>query len=120
MLQCLKCFTQNEDDAKFCKECGKTVSPFAIETGNREQVVLTIIGFFLATVPFINYIIYELFGYGSMVGYLATFLNFLGACIPLLIAIFIKNMGVKVTLFILGGLLILRSLYFLIYGAMYY
>ena len=119
MLQCHKCYEQNEDEAMFCKRCGNAVSPFAIENGNRDQIVLTIIGFFLVFQPVFRWICYELFGYNDVIFYLICFISVISACIPLFIAIFIKNMGVKITLFIIGGLLILRSLYDLISGFMY-
>ncbi len=122
MIQCNKCYVQNDEDALFCKKCGETVSVFAIKPSNKSQVILTIIGFFLVFQSLFMGLVYQLFGYGfgEVLSYFSYFISFLGVCLPILIAIFIQNKGVKIALFILGGLMVLRFLYQLIFGFGYY
>lgn len=122
MIQCKQCYVQNDEDAMFCKKCGETVSVFAIKPSNKSQVILTIIGFFLVFQSLFLGLMYQLLGYsfGEVISYFSSFVSFLAVCLPILIAIFIKNKGVKITLFILGGIMVLRFLYLSIVGYGYY
>jgi len=115
-MNCPRCQTENEQNAQFCRNCGTNLHsiPSINQSGNKTLDVLVFISIaYWFVVNLANSIIQKLVvnWYDSPAKYFQIFTNILFAAIPILIAVSIRNKGLKIVAIVLAALLSISILY---------
>ena len=114
-MNCLRCNTQNEEGAKFCKNCAMDLYPvFKSETDNKTSDILLFTFILIAFVSCIaQFAMQELFTnwYEAPTKYIQGVFWILQNLSFILIAISIRNKSLKIVGLIVTSLLIIYWLY---------
>ncbi len=107
---CPKCFTENENDALFCKNCGTSLYTGTTnhKTRNKTMDILVFVSItYWFAMDFINVIIRIFIDnwYDSPFKYFQIGTNLIYAAIPIIIALSIKIKGLKIPAIIFAGLI---------------
>ena len=114
-MNCSRCNTQNEEAAKFCRNCGYNLSYLPTgdgEKSNKYQTLLIVIGLFIVFETFF-WATYNLLRkeYWEPIKYLSVVLGIFFSSIPIIIGIILNNKAAKILLIILGVLALCASIY---------
>ncbi|MBI5539560.1 MAG: zinc ribbon domain-containing protein [Bacteroidia bacterium] len=113
---CPKCFTENDNDALFCKKCGTNLNT-GKPNKNSKNKIFDILLFISITywfvMDFLNVIIRVLVNnwYDSPFKYFQMGTNLIYAAIPIFIALSIKSKGLKIPAIIFAALISSYILY---------
>lgn len=115
-MECSKCNSINEQDALFCKNCGKSFfSDEAPSKKNRNtfDVLLFISITYWFVMDMVNLLIRNLDGnwYDSPFKYLQIGTNMIYSAIPIFIALSIKKTGLKIPAIIFAAIISIYILY---------
>lgn len=114
-MNCSNCFTENENDASFCKNCGTNLS--SLTTYKKKNITFDILLFISITywfaMDFLNIIIRTFIDnwYDSPFKYFQIGTNLIYAAIPIIIALSIKAKGLKIPAIVFAGLIACYILY---------
>ncbi len=114
-MNCLRCNTENDEAAKFCKNCGFDLTYSPTNNGannNKYQTLLIVIGLFIVFETFI-WTTYRLFfiDYWKPIRYFSLAMSILFNFIPIIIGIIVNNKTAKILLIVLGAIVLIASIY---------